>query len=242
MCILYFTCNAMMFDIYILYHILRCDQKGPVMLFLCNLIIIFPSYVVLNLTQTTATTLPIVIPLNRCYDTQWSPPGYPMLDTNYLGAPFNDRSFVDGEYNINGEYVIVEDKRDGYYTFEIGPDGKITGFVRTNDDTGSIVEVFNEVEFIAISEEVLLFNGDPTTGVLGGGYGTIIKGSNISAGPTNGSYETTSVEDSSNNISPEEWLLKNFHKDLSGSNYLFSCWNQFFVIAVSTTFLLHSFF
>jgi len=155
-------------------------------------------------TQTTATTLPIVIPLNRCYHTHWLPPGYPILNTYSL----DDQSFVDGEH------VNVEDKRDGYYTFESGPDGKITGFVRTNDDTGSIVEVFNEVEFIAISKEVLLFNGDPTTGVLGGGYGTIIKGSDVSAGPTGGTYQTKSVEDSSNDISPEEWLLKNFHKDL----------------------------
>jgi len=164
-------------------------------------------------TQTTATTLPIVIPLNRCYHTHWLPPGYPILNTYSLGAPFNDQSFVDGEY-INGKYVLLEDKRDGYYTFEIGLDGNITGFVRTNDDTGSIVEVFNEVEFIAISKEVLLFNGDPTTGDLDGGYGTIIKGSDVSAGPTGGTYQTKSVEDSSNDISPEEWLLKNFHKDL----------------------------
>jgi len=158
-------------------------------------------------TVTAVTTLPIVIPLNRCYDVQWSPPGHPMLDTYSLSVPYNDR-FVDGEY------VFLEDKRDGYYTFKINMDGKITGFVRTNDDTGSITEVFNEVEFIAISEDVLFFNGDPTGSVLGGGYGTIIKGSNIPAGPADRAYETTSVEDSSNNVSPEEWLLKYFHNDL----------------------------
>eukprot|EP00565_Helicotheca_tamesis_P003827 CAMPEP_0185724702 /NCGR_PEP_ID=MMETSP1171-20130828/1107_1 /TAXON_ID=374046 /ORGANISM="Helicotheca tamensis, Strain CCMP826" /LENGTH=273 /DNA_ID=CAMNT_0028392619 /DNA_START=1 /DNA_END=825 /DNA_ORIENTATION=- len=138
--------------------------------------------------------LPIEIPIDRCFDVQWNPPGYPLLNASYLQAPWGDWG----------------DRRDGFYTFQTFTNGTIS-FVRKAGD-GEIVPVFQEVEFLAISDDVLLFNGDPHGGdgfPLGGGYGTLIKAPSIPAGDTDGSWTTKQLVNNSE-MTAQEWLMKNF--------------------------------
>mmetsp|Transcript_9772 Transcript_9772/g.15040 ORF Transcript_9772/g.15040 Transcript_9772/m.15040 type:complete len:245 (-) Transcript_9772:56-790(-) len=136
--------------------------------------------------------LQIVIPINRAFDVQWNPPGYPLLRASYLEPPYFDRN----------------EDRDGYYTFDI-QDGNIAGFVRKRSD-GSVLQVFDEVEFISISDNVLMFNGNPNGIYLpgGGGYGTIIKAPSIASGNAGGNWVTESLANS--DMTPEEWLMSKF--------------------------------
>mmetsp|Transcript_18841 Transcript_18841/g.34968 ORF Transcript_18841/g.34968 Transcript_18841/m.34968 type:complete len:255 (-) Transcript_18841:712-1476(-) len=136
--------------------------------------------------------LPVRIPIDRCFDVQWSPPGHPVLDAWLLDVPYGDRQSGD---------------RNGYYAFAKDADGGMMIFVRKSTD-GSIVRVFERVEVEVISDEVLLFNGEPALDIPGGGYGTLIKAPSITAGNADGSWATQSYEDAE--MSMEEWLLKHF--------------------------------
>merc|ERR1711933_334586 len=73
-----------------------------------------------SLAEFPANLLPIRIPIERCYDTQWNPPGHPLLNAYFLSAPYNDRQ---------------SGQRDGYYTFDTTTEGKISSFVRVNNES-----------------------------------------------------------------------------------------------------------
>merc|ERR1712176_696872 len=91
-------------------------------------------------------------------------------------------------------------------------EGKISSFVRVNNESSIIVEVFDKVEFLVISEDILFFNGDPGEGYwAGGGFGTLIKGLNVEGDNSDGSWVTQPIGES--NMTAEEWLLKNFGED-----------------------------
>jgi len=123
--------------------------------------------------------LPISIPLDRCFDVQWNPPGHPTLKTSRLIKPYKD-----------------DENRDGYYTFLV-KDGNMS-FVRKSQD-GSIRVIYEQVDFNLIGENVLMFEGDKW-------YGTFIKGSGISSGPSAGDYATRMTD----SVQAKSWLLTNF--------------------------------
>ena len=105
------------------------------------------------------------IPIDRCYDVQWNPPGYPMLNVWDLDVPFEDRT---------------EETRKGYYTF--ATKGGMTYFVRKMLN-GLVYKIFENVQFMLISDDVLMFESE-------GYYGTIIKGIRIAADDSDGSWST----------------------------------------------------
>mmetsp|Transcript_16989 Transcript_16989/g.28298 ORF Transcript_16989/g.28298 Transcript_16989/m.28298 type:complete len:286 (-) Transcript_16989:92-949(-) len=150
------------------------------------------------------TSLPIEIPIDRAFDLQWNPPGHPQLHAWLLDAPWGDRG--------NDPYGYYDnDDRDGHYTFRINTEDEKMSFVRKKED-GTYVQVFERVEFLLISEDVLMFNGDPHEGggfPAGGGYGTLIKAPSIPAGGDAGVWDTEPL-DESGVITAKEWLLKNF--------------------------------
>lgn len=123
----------------------------------------------------------IRIPIDRCYDVQWNPPGTPVLNTTYLNLPYNDRT----------------EERNGYYTF-MADDNEMVYFVRKRSD-GSIYPIFEEVDFILISDDVLMFESELY-------YGTLIKGVNTTADDSDGSWSTESTD----TASTMEWLAANF--------------------------------
>mmetsp|Transcript_6927 Transcript_6927/g.8623 ORF Transcript_6927/g.8623 Transcript_6927/m.8623 type:complete len:179 (-) Transcript_6927:178-714(-) len=123
----------------------------------------------------------IRIPIERCYDVQWNPPGYPVLNASYLDVPYKDRT---------------EATRNGYYTFVTK--GGMTYFVRKKLN-GSIYKVFENVQFILIGNDVLMFESE-------GYYGTLIKGINIPADDSYGSWST----EKATVLGAENWLAANF--------------------------------
>lgn len=139
-----------------------------------------------------ARILPLDIPLDRAYDVQWNPPGYPELRTWGLAPPFYDQ----------------ETARDGHYTFaKQNEDGAMTmSLVRQKPD-GTVCSVFNNVEFQAISETVLMTLHDEY-------HGTLIKGKGIPAGDGDGVYDTAPVD--SVEIA-EQWLIQNFQQKGKGA-------------------------
>lgn len=135
--------------------------------------------------------LPLDIPLDRAFDVQWNPPGQPKLDTSVLQPPFYDWG-----------------ERDGHYTFaKLNQDGEMS-FVRQKSD-GTVCSVFEKVDFVAISDKVLMMRGNPDPSWIGSGYGTLIKGKGIPAGDEDGVYDTGPVD--SVEIA-KEWLTKNFQQ------------------------------
>ena len=151
--------------------------------------------------------LPIEIPTNRVFDVQWNPPGHPKLNAYLLDIPWGDRGNDPNSYDNSGQ-----DNRDGHYTFfQSGEEDGQMKFSRKQVD-GSYIQVFERVEFLLISDEVLMFNGDPHKGggfPAGGGFGTLIKGPSIPAGDASGVYDTEPL-DESGMLTAKEWLLKNF--------------------------------
>jgi len=150
------------------------------------------------------TSLPIEIPIDRAFDLQWNPPGHPQLHAWLLDAPWGDRG--NDPYGYYGN-----DDRDGHYTFRTNTEDEKMSFVRKKED-GTYAQVFERVEFLLISEDVLMFNGDPHEGggfPAGGGYGTLIKAPSIPAGEDAGVWDTEPL-DESGMITAKEWLLKNF--------------------------------
>ena len=145
---------------------------------------------------------------------QWNPPGHPKLNAYLLDIPWGDRG---DPYKFDNS---DKDDRDGDYTFfQSGKeDGKMS-FVRKQVD-GSYIQVFERVEFLLISDEVLMFNGDSHEGggfPAGGGFGTLIKGPRIPAGDASGVYDTKPL-DESGMLTAKEWLLKNFGNEKSCNN------------------------
>ena len=100
------------------------------------------------------------IPLERCYDVQWNPPGVPVLRCSGLkpGA-YTDQAPV----STGGYYALVqsEDDVDEYSLLRVLPSGVET-------------KVFTRVSWVATCEDALMLNGD-------GNYGTLIKGLSIDA-------------------------------------------------------------
>ena len=157
--------------------------------------------------KTYPTFLLIKIPVDRAFDLQWNPPGYPQLEADFLAIPWGDRASDPWGY-----YDSENDQRTGQYTFlEGASDGNSLSFVRT-EENGSYVQVFKRVEFLLISDDILMFNGDPHEDdgfPAGGGFGTIIKAPSIPAGDASGVYDTVPL-DESDMPTAKEWLLKNF--------------------------------
>ena len=160
--------------------------------------------------KASTTFLPIVIPIDRAFDVQWNPPGHPKLSADLLDIPWGDRGSDPWAYHDSDH-----DHRTGQYTFlrqSTDDDEENLSFVRVMEDDGSYVQVFERVQFLLISDDVLMFNGDPHEDdwfPAGGGFGTIIKAPSIPSGDAPGVYDTEPLGE---NDMPEakEWLLKNF--------------------------------
>ena len=161
-------------------------------------------------TTSDATFLPVEIPIDRAFDVQWNPPGHPQLNAWFLDIPYGDRG--DDPYAY---YDNENDERGGYYTFlPSEEDASHMSFVRKQED-GTYIQVYERVEFLLISDDVLLFNGDPHEGMgfpAGGGYGTLIKGPSIPAGGADGVWDTEALDEHGMS-SAKEWLLKNFREN-----------------------------
>lgn len=144
-----------------------------------------------------STFLLVEIPIDRVFDIQWNPPGHPQLSSDLLDIPFGDRG---------------SDHRTGHYTFRQSTDGDDNlSLVRVEND-GSYVQVFERVQFLLMSDDVLMFNGDPHEDdgwPVGGGFGTIIKAPSIPSGDAPGIYDTEPL-DENGMYTAKEWLLKNF--------------------------------
>jgi hypothetical protein len=156
--------------------------------------------------------LPLDIPLDRVFDVQWNPPGYPTLDTSFLLPPFNDQWTT----------------RDGHYTFAQKDQDGVMSLVRKKTD-GTVCSVFEKIDFRAISDEVLMMEGD-TPDLVGTGFGTLIKGKSIPAGDEGGTWNTTEVD--TEEIA-EKWLMKNFHQKGSSATSInapieFCPWSDLF--------------
>ena len=137
--------------------------------------------------------LPLDIPLDRAFDVQWNPPGQPKLDTWFLQQPYYDMG------DREGHYTFAKLNEDG--------DGDLS-FVRQKPD-GTVCSVFEKVDFVAISDTVLMMRGNPDPSWIGSGYGTLIKGKGIPAGDEDGVYDTAPVD--SVEIA-EQWLTQNFEQ------------------------------
>ena len=159
-------------------------------------------------TNAYPTFLPIKIPVDRAFDLQWNPPGYPQLEADFLAIPWGDRANDDPW----GYYDSENDQRTGQYAFlEGASDDNSLSFVRT-EENGSYVQIFKRVQFLLISDDILMFNGDPHEDdgfPAGGGFGTIIKAPSIPAGDASGVYDTVPLDESGMSKA-KEWLLKNF--------------------------------
>ena len=144
-----------------------------------------------------STFLPVEVPIDRVFDIQWNPPGHPQLSSDLLDIPFGDRG---------------SDHRTGHYTFRQSTDGDDNlSLVRVEND-GSYVQVFERVQFLLMSDDVLMFNGDPHEDdgwPVGGGFGTIIKAPSIPSGDAPGIYDTEPLDENGMSTA-KEWLLKNF--------------------------------
>jgi len=112
---------------------------------------------------------------------QWNPPGVPELCCWRLRSPYRDK---------------VKKREGGYYTF-VESEGT-TSFLRVLP-SGEEKVVFSEVEWIAFSDEVLMFRGD-------GFYGTVIKGNNLEATDADMKVKV----ESSTKMKAVEWLESNF--------------------------------
>ena len=152
------------------------------------------EWLIKNFRPPVQEFLPIQISTERAFDAEWNPPGHPTLVVSWLQSPYFD----------------TEEDRNGYYTFE-KKFGGVLGFVRKRMD-GSVLEIFDEVEFKLISEDILMFlghqNSDWVRVPAGGGYGTVIKAPSIPEGNTDGKWPTQMIENSE--TTAEEWLIKNF--------------------------------
>ncbi len=99
-------------------------------------------------------------------------------------------------------------ERDGHYTFaKLNQDGAMS-FVRQKPD-GTVCSVFEKVDFVAISDTVLMMMGNPDPSWIFSGYGTLIKGKGIPAGDEDGVYDTAPVDSVE---MAEEWLTQNFQQ------------------------------
>lgn len=115
-----------------------------------------------DVIKTYPTFLPVEIPVDRAFDLQWNPPGYPQLDAQSLAIPWGDRANDDPWEYYDGEH----DQRTGQYTFlEGASDDDSLSFVRTEED-GSYVQVFQRVQFLLISEDVLMFSMEIPTKMM----------------------------------------------------------------------------
>lgn len=102
------------------------------------------------------------VPIDRCFDVQWNPPGNPLLRCSTLRQPYGDRSASTSEGD--------------FYTFtEVGD---TTTFVRVRP-SGEEIVVFRTCTWVSVNDDVLHFNGD-------GSYGTLVKGIQIESGPADG--------------------------------------------------------
>ena len=134
-----------------------------------------------SVNETRKGEASIKVPLDRCFDVQWNPPGVPELRCRSLKQVYRDD---------------VPLSKGGYYTFSEN-EGAMS-FSRVLPD-GTKVRVFSRVTFMAISESVLMMNGD-------GNYGTLFKGPKLKAGdesirePTQAASTKTALE----------WLESNF--------------------------------
>ena len=167
--------------------------------------------------RTTSTVLPLRIPLNRAWDVQWNPPGHPILSVSELQLPI-------GEPGAESSIFPEEDEgatHTGYYTFvtttasEDSVDGgEISSFVRVTDEE-CLITIFDRVEFLVLSNEVLLFRGIPITGSRKY-YETLLQGERVEtagAGPAGILDYWTTQPVTETLLTPREWLFQNFLMD-----------------------------
>ena len=168
--------------------------------------------------RTTSTVLPLRIPLNRAWDVQWNPPGHPILSVSQLQLPMGE--LEGGFYSL----VPQEDEgatRMGYYTFatttaaEDSVDGgEISSFVRVTDEK-CLVTIFDQVEFLVLSNEVLLFRGK-FPGTRSDYFETLLQGRKVEtagAGPAGVLDYWTTQPVTETLLTPKEWLFQNFIMD-----------------------------
>ena len=120
------------------------------------------------------------IPIDRCFDVQWNPPGVPTLECRGLGNPYG-----------------AEPKPGDYYAFRAAGDG--AKFVQVQP-SGKELTVFTSVDWQSCNDEVLHFNGN-------GSYGTMIKGTRIASGTSSGSWTNCHRPSHSEAM---QWLSQNF--------------------------------
>jgi hypothetical protein len=119
----------------------------------------------------------------------------------------------------NPPYNDLWTTRDGHYTFAKQNQDGVMSLVRKKTD-GTVCSVFEKVDFRAISDEVLMMEGDTSEfwGV-GYGFGTIIKGKRIPAGDEDegGIWNTAAVDTVE---IAEHWLMQNFHQQDSAATFI----------------------
>jgi len=131
----------------------------------------------------------LTVPLDRCFDVQWNPPGVPELSCSSLRRPYGDR----GESNEHA-----------FYTFK-GSEEKIS-LVRVTpcgeNKNGPVEEtvVFESCEWVSFNGQVLHFDGN-------GSFGTLVKGIGIPAGSEDGFWSGCYKPDHSEVM---QWLRLNF--------------------------------
>jgi len=123
----------------------------------------------------------IRIPLDRCFDVQWNPPGAPTLHCSGLDTPFLDK---------------VPLSKGGHYSFVTN--GEHLSLLRVVPGLSKPVTVFSSVEWVSVGEDVLMFVGD-------GWYGTVIKGFDIPAG----NLPVKSRTQAADTAMAAEWLKRN---------------------------------
>jgi len=159
--------------------------------------------------------LPLRIPLDRSWDVQqWNPPGHPILSVSQLGIPIG--ILGDDLYS----YIPEGATRTGYYTFvtttasEDSVDGgEISRFVWMTEEK-CIITIFDRVEFLVLSNEVLLFRGKtPGTSY---DFFNLLQGRKVEtagAGPAGVLAYWTTQPVTETLLTPKEWLFQNFRMD-----------------------------
>lgn len=147
------------------------------------------STVVILVSDKLADETEVKVPIDRCFDVQWNPPGVPTLSCSGLSTPYKDR--LSNPPPQEG---------DSYMFKEVGPE-KVS-FVRVRP-SGEEILVFGHCVWVSFNGEVLHFEGD-------GSYGTLIKGIGVAAGSEDGAWSGTHKPD---HVEVMKWLRLNFAQE-----------------------------
>lgn len=136
-------------------------------------------------SEKQAEEAEVKVPIDRCFDVQWNPPGVPALSCHGLSTPFGDAPPQEGDF-----YTFKEAGAENHALVRITSDGKEK-------------VVFRNCEWTSFNGQVLHFNGD-------GGFGTLIKGIGVAAGSEDGEWSDCRKPDHSEVM---KWLRLNFAQE-----------------------------